>query len=228
VRAVENVKDMELEHLALRTNRLLRVSLWLTATAMGLLLSAAAYQWHQPNLAGAFARDARTHIKHVVIIAQENRSFDNLFHGYPGADWASSGLAHDGRRIPLRPISFLAPYDIGHGFAAFISAYDGGKMDRFDLAKAGRRPGAIGKRAILPDAAYGFVPRNETESYYQMARQYVLADRMFQSNLDENFAAHLYLIAGQAAHAVNTLLSEHRLLSYPCGDASSVRNEVVT
>ena len=30
-------------------------------------------------------------IKHVVIIFQENRSFDNLFQGYPGADTASKG-----------------------------------------------------------------------------------------------------------------------------------------
>ena len=35
-------------------------------------------------------------IRHVVVIIQENRSFDNLFNGYPGADTARSGLRHDG------------------------------------------------------------------------------------------------------------------------------------
>src|SRR5579872_7019943 len=35
-------------------------------------------------------------IQHVVIIVQENRSTDNLFHGLPGADTASSGLNSSG------------------------------------------------------------------------------------------------------------------------------------
>src|ERR1035437_3373824 len=31
-------------------------------------------------------------IQHVVVIMQENRSFDHLFHGFPGADTAETGL----------------------------------------------------------------------------------------------------------------------------------------
>jgi phospholipase C len=44
-------------------------------------------------------------IQHVVFVLQENRSFDNLFQGYPGADTASSGLNSKGQTIALRPIS---------------------------------------------------------------------------------------------------------------------------
>ncbi len=185
-----------------RGQLLVRALAALLITTMAVFLCAAAYRRHEPK-DDLFTRDARTHIKHVVIIIQENRSFDNLFHGYPGADWASSGLAHDGRRIQLRPTSFLAPYDLSHRFRDFLKAYDGGKMDRFDLVKAGRLPGALGKRVIVPYAAYRYVPRSEAEPYFQMAEHYVLADKMFQSNMDQSFAAHLYLIAGQANHTVN-------------------------
>jgi phospholipase C len=31
-------------------------------------------------------------IKHIVVIMQENRTFDNFFHGFPGADSAQSGM----------------------------------------------------------------------------------------------------------------------------------------
>ena len=31
-------------------------------------------------------------IQHVIILVQENRTFDNLFHGFPGADYAKTGV----------------------------------------------------------------------------------------------------------------------------------------
>ena len=43
-----------------------------------------------------------SHIKHVVIIVQENRSFDNIFSGYPGSDSATTGVTSAGTRIPLK------------------------------------------------------------------------------------------------------------------------------
>src|SRR6516164_4138220 len=43
-------------------------------------------------------------IQHVVVIMQENRSVDNLFHGFPGADTVSSGDGH-GKKYTLKPVS---------------------------------------------------------------------------------------------------------------------------
>ena len=34
--------------------------------------------------------------------------------------------------------------------------------------------------------------------YFDMAHEWVLADQMFQSQLDESFVAHQYIIAAQA------------------------------
>ena len=49
-------------------------------------------------------------ITHVVVIMQENRSFDNLFHGFPRADRATSGYGH-GMKYTLRlhPVNELRP-----------------------------------------------------------------------------------------------------------------------
>jgi phospholipase C len=142
-------------------------------------------------------------IDHVVVIVQENRSFDNLFMGFPGADSADSGLIHDGRRVRLVPISFTVGWDLNHSFHDFLRAYDGGKMDRFDIERVGPWRGPAGRKHVLPHPQYAYVPRDEVQAYWEMARQYVLADRMFQSNLDQSFAAHLYLIAGQAGNSID-------------------------
>src|ERR1700735_2901714 len=64
-------------------------------------------------------------IQHVVFIIQENRSFDNLFQGYPGADTVSSGKNSKGETIALQPVSLATQYEIDHSLAAFVAACDG-------------------------------------------------------------------------------------------------------
>lgn len=146
---------------------------------------------------------AGSKIHHIVIIIQENRSFDNLFHGFPGADTADYGLSHEGKRVPLRPILLTAPYDISNGFQDFEHSYDNGKMDGWDLRSTtlSRLRKRENVRALQPE--YGYVPAAEIRPYVELAHRYVLADRMFQSNIDQSFAAHLYLIAGQAGRSTN-------------------------
>jgi len=146
-----------------------------------------------------FPGDVRAHVKHVVIIVQENRSFDNLFHGFPGADTVDTGLIHDGTYVPLRSVSLRAEYDISNGGSDFVHSYDDGKMDGWD-----HRHVVLGRNVYAgTDPTYAYVPASESKPYFDLAHQYVLADRMFQSNIDQSFAAHLYLIAGQAGKAVN-------------------------
>src|SRR3984885_2176949 len=50
---------------------------------------------------------------------------------------------------------------------------------------------------------YVYVPHSESKPYWDIAHEGVVADRMFQSQLDESFIAHQYVIAAQAASAVN-------------------------
>ena len=138
------------------------------------------------------AQDARGKIQHVVIIMQENRSFDNLFQGYPGADTQAFGYNSKGQQIALQPVPLEAQYDIDHSLYAFFAAYDDGKMDGFNNEIVGGTYGS--------NPQYGYVPAAETKPYFAMAQSYVLADRMFASDIDDSFISHQYIISGQANH----------------------------
>jgi phospholipase C len=150
-----------------------------------------------------FDQEAAAHINHVVIIVQENRSFDNLFKGFPGADTTQYGYAHDGAHVRLVPVSLRARYDLSNGFQDFQRSYDHGKMDGWDLRFTTWNPTAVIPLVASQYPDFAYVPGSESKPYFDMARAYVLADRMFQSNIDQSFAAHLYLISGQAGRAAN-------------------------
>jgi phospholipase C len=135
-------------------------------------------------------------IQHVVVIIQENRSFDNLFQGYPGADTVSYGMSSQGSPVRLEPVGFSGHYDVRHFFSDFINAYDNGKMDGFD------KEGLVG-HPFGAHPQYAYVPASQSQLYFEMAKQYVLADRMFPSNADGSFVSHQYAIAGQAQNAVD-------------------------
>jgi phospholipase C len=145
----------------------------------------------------SYASESSGAIQHVVFIIQENRSFDNLFQGYPGANTASSGLDSSGNTVALVPISLKATYDISHGSADFLKATDGGKMDGFD------REQVLGQAGRYAHPQYGYVPHAESKLYFEIAKQYVLADNAFPSNLDGSWVAHQYAVAAQAKAAVD-------------------------
>jgi phospholipase C len=142
-------------------------------------------------------------IKHVVFVIQENRSFDDMFAGYPGADTVSSGEDSHGKTIPLQPISLKTEYDIDHSALAMFAACNGtGKlrgtkcrMNGFNKEREYQGP---------VNGQYAYVPHPESKPYFEMAREFVLADRMFASQLDESFVAHQYAIAAQAKASVDS------------------------
>jgi phospholipase C len=145
-------------------------------------------------------------IAHVIYIIQENRSFDNLFQGYPGADTVSHGKLSTGKTIQLVPASLADDYTIDHSAQSMFDACDGTgsipgtncRMDAFDKEEVEGAPQGI------KHAQYVYVPHKETKPYFDMAHEWVVADRMFASQLDESFVAHQYAIAAQAASSVNT------------------------
>jgi phospholipase C len=127
-------------------------------------------------------------ITHVVIIVQENRSVDNLFHGLRGADTANYGYNSLGKKITLEPVSLTAHYDISHQHDAFTTEYANGQLDGFNLVET-----SCAKRAHCPppaERAYAYVPQSEVAPYFSMAEQYAFADHMFQTNQGPSFPAH--------------------------------------
>jgi phospholipase C len=163
-------------------------------------------------------------IEHIVIIIQENRSFNNLFMGYPGAATTRFGMAGS-RRIPLRPRPFEdAKGDISHCWQDAMSAWNRGKMDGFDQEKTESFPVAncpslahherpVGTHGLW--SPYVFVPHDapnyvdEAGPYWQMAMQYVLADHYFPTDFGPSFTAHQYLVAGTTDYAPNLAITNY-------------------
>jgi phospholipase C len=128
---------------------------------------------------------AGQYIKHVVIIVQENRSFENLFAGFPGADAPMTGNFH-GKTIPLHTVDFVPLANLDHYFVPAYKSWDHGKMDGFDGSYSG----------LTPKFPFAHLERKEVAPYWTMAHQYVLADHMFPTQFGPSFTGHLTLISG--------------------------------
>jgi hypothetical protein len=68
-----------------------------------------------------------------VFIVKENRSFDEYFGQFPGANGTKSGKLSNGEIIPLGHTPDQVPHDIGHDWFSGIEVIDDGKMDLFDV-----------------------------------------------------------------------------------------------
>jgi len=136
-------------------------------------------------------------IQHIVVIFQENRTPDNLFHGLPNADIANSGVNSLGQTIALTPVALANDYDLSHAHSAFVSMYDGSKMEGAEKIPIGCKAGATDCPPLNPQFRY--VNPSEVQPYFQMAQQYTFADRMFQTNQGPSFPAHQFLISGTSA-----------------------------
>ena len=157
-------------------------------------------------------------IKHIIVIMQENRSFDEYFGTFPGADGfpmkdgAPDVCLPDGQPQP-KPPHCVAPYhsaqDVNgggpHRVADAHADIDGGKMDGFVLqAQSGSRDCAADRyqpgctNSATPDVL-GFHDEREIPNYWAYAREYVLQDRMFESYGTWSLPAHLMLVSGWSA-----------------------------
>jgi len=150
----------------------------------------------QQELSGRF--------RHIVIIFQENRSPDNLFHDpvliKAGADIASSGVNSAGKIVALREVPLGITYDMDHSNRAFKAMYDGGKMDGADKV----RPSCAGLPTCPPGPGFVYVRSEDVKPYFQMAEQYAFGDRMFQTNQGPSFPAHQFIISGTSAPSADS------------------------
>jgi phospholipase C len=155
---------------------------------------------------------ASQYLSHVIVIIQENRSFENFFAGYPGANAPTYGCAipqngstrartarprahHRGSgsscpagdvSVPLQQYTFENNPDIQHNWKWSMTDWNNGNMDGF--SEWGPQNGAY--------HAYGYIDQPQIQPYWTMARQYVLADEMFPTEFGGSFTAHLTLVAG--------------------------------
>ena len=142
--------------------------------------------------------------KHVVVVVQENRTPDNLFHGlltWPGINpknykIATVGKNSKGQFIPLTPVPLGISYDLSHKHEAFLAMYDGGKMDGADKIQCHPTTGTC---PANPQFKYVDNSQHILDPYLTLAAQYGWANYMFQTNQGPSYPAHQFLFGGTSA-----------------------------
>ncbi|MBV9232857.1 MAG: hypothetical protein JO030_02335 [Candidatus Eremiobacteraeota bacterium] len=170
--------------------------------------SSAAYA---PAIGRGAKSPASQYISHVVVIIQENRSFENFFAGYPGADAPMYGygmVAGKKVQIPLHKDTFEVEPNLPHEFENATFEWNGGKMDRFNK---------FGKKGT--NAAYAYIDRHQLKPYWHMAGHYVLADHMFPTEFGPSWTGHMTLIAG--TDTIQTTPSPESLADFSDGAFNS-------
>jgi phospholipase C len=134
---------------------------------------------------------------HIIVVIQENRSFDNVFGGagISGADVATTGLNSQNAPVVLHAQSYNS-WDPDHAHASLLKEWNNGLMNGFDqitFSSSITNPTKISD----PTYAYAFLPPEQIHPYVQMATTYSLSDRMFSSGLAPSFPGHEFLVAGR-------------------------------
>jgi phospholipase C len=186
------------------------------------LLAAAATSWSTGGLVrlaqGAAAAPARGihKIQHVVVIMQENRSFDSYFGTFPGADGIPMRGGQPAVCVPdPKSKACIAPFhdsaDVNHGgphgAAAAVADLDQGLMDGFiaeaELGHAGcvnpLDPACGGSSTDV----MGWHDAREIPNYWAYARNFVLQDRMFEPNASWSLPEHLFMVSEWSARCKN-------------------------
>jgi phospholipase C len=152
----------------------------------------------------------RSRIQHIVFIVKENRSFDNYFGTFPGADGATTAVISTGEQIDLGHTPDVMSRDLGHEWEDTHLAIDGGAMDRFDLIN-----GANVKGDMLGLSQY---VDSDIPNYWNYAEHFTLGDRMFASLAGPSFPNHLYTVAATSGGVFTNPAS----LAWGCDAAASV------
>jgi phospholipase C len=165
-------------------------------------------------------------IRHVVVIMQENRSFDSYFGTFPGADGIPHGVCvpdplSGGCAAPFHDPSDLN-YGGPHGASNAGADIDGGAMDGFVAqAEAGMRcangatdnpncsacqqSGQLSSGQTACVDAMGYHDAREIPNYWSYAQNFVLQDHMFEPNLSWSLPAHLFMVSEWSAKCADPL-----------------------
>jgi phospholipase C len=173
-----------------------------TALALGLLTTAP-----------ASAQKATTPIKHVVVIFQENVSFDHYFGTYPNAVPNNDGSVYFGGAHPSTPrVNNLVsaglltgnpngvnPFridrsipntcDQDHGYADEQYAFHGGLMDRFLLH-------SCNDQNLGADSTMGYYDGNTVTALWNYAQHFAMSDNSFGTSFGPSTPGLLNLVAG--------------------------------
>jgi phospholipase C len=152
-------------------------------------------------------------IKHVIVIMQENRSFDTYFGTYPGADGIpmQGGVATVCSPNPTtgqcdKP--FVDHSDINgggpHGQTNATADINGGAMNGFVGQAAGAKTNCADitnpacANSSTPDVM-GYHTQSDIPNYWTYAQDFVLQDHMFEPNASWSLPSHLFEVSEWSA-----------------------------
>ncbi|HWG65044.1 MAG TPA: alkaline phosphatase family protein [Streptosporangiaceae bacterium] len=151
-------------------------------------------------------------IKHVIVVMQENRSFDSYFGTYPGADGIPMRAGVATVCVPNPAGSCTRPYhdtaDVNgggpHGWPNALADINGGTMNGFirqrDAARSSCKvltnPACSG--GGTPDVV-GYHTAAEIPNYWAYAKSFALDDHMFEPVKSWSLPQHLYMVSGWSA-----------------------------
>ena len=152
-------------------------------------------------------------IQHVIVIMQENRSFDTYFGTYPGADGIPMKNGQPTVCLPEpgggcgKPFHDAQDVNGGgpHSQNNATADIDGGKMDGFIMQAAAGRRGCANPtnpsctNSATPDVM-GWKDAREIPNYWTYANNFVLQDHMFEPNASWSLPEHLFMVSEWSAH----------------------------
>jgi phospholipase C len=151
------------------------------------------------------AARAKIPITHIIIVAEENRSFDHYFGklstlGQPDAEgWPAGFTNPDKNAVKVAPhhlTSTCLAADPPHQGTAMHNGWDKGKMDGF--VKSAAVSGTDGHFAM------GYYNDTDLPFYYWLANTYSIADHYFGATLGGTWANRDYLYAGTSNGVTDT------------------------
>ncbi len=162
----------------------------------------------------ATLQEAQSKIKHIVVIMQENRSFDTYFGTYPGADGIpmQNGVptvcANDPKTNQcVQPYHNSQDVNAGgpHASSSAKNDINGGKMNGFiaqfrDAAKACKNPDTPGCVSGAAPDVMGWHDAREIPNYWAYAQNFVLQDKMFEPNASWSLPSHLFMVSAWSGY----------------------------
>jgi phospholipase C len=156
-------------------------------------------------------------IQHVVVVMQENRSFDTYFGTYPGANGIPAGTCVPNPATKGCVAPYYDPENAvnggPHGTEAATADIDGGRMDGFVAQAEGKyectETGGCGKCPTSdPECAIevmGYHDARQIPNYWRYAQNFALQDDLFSSAASWSLPEHLYMISGWSARCKKKL-----------------------
>ena len=128
-------------------------------------------------------------LDHIIVIMQENRSFDHYFGSYDGdVDGVSETMTNpdgNGNDVNAYPETDYCVDDVGHGWVDSHVQYNEGANDGFVISN-----NPNGGRAM------GYFTRSDLPYYHSLADNFALADQFFCSLLGPTWPNSMFMYAG--------------------------------